>query len=205
MDSISATTAMTKHLPNALTVLRVILIPVMILFFYLPFEWSRFVSCWVFVAASITDFLDGYFARKHQTFSKFGAFLDPVADKLTVATALIILLQDHPTVLMMIATAVIIGREITISALREWMAELGERGVVNVALVGKIKTVFQMTAIGFLLYEADLWFLPVYNIGLVLLYVAAGLTLYSMYVYLKAAWPLMKEEVTEDELDEVGE
>lgn len=173
--------------------LRVILIPVMILFFYLPFEMSRFIACWVFVLASITDFLDGYFARKYQTESKLGAFLDPVADKLTVTTALIILLQDHPTIFMMIATAVIIGREITISALREWMAELGKHGAVNVAMIGKIKTVFQMIAIGFLLYEADLWFLPVYNIGLMLLYVAAGLTLYSMYVYLKAAWPLMKE------------
>ncbi|MCX7554530.1 CDP-diacylglycerol--glycerol-3-phosphate 3-phosphatidyltransferase [Marinicella sp. S1101] len=183
---------MIKHLPNTLTLLRVALIPVMILFFYLPFEWSRYVACWVFVLASITDFFDGYFARKYKTESKLGAFLDPVADKLTVATALIILLQDHPTVLMMIATAIIIGREITISALREWMAEVGSRGVVNVAMVGKIKTVFQMTAIGFLLYEADFWFLPVYTIGLVLLYVAAALTLYSMYVYLKAAWPLMK-------------
>jgi len=184
---------MTKHLPNILTIIRVALIPVMILFFYLPYEWSRFVACWVFVLASITDFLDGYYARKHKTFSKFGAFLDPVADKLTVTTALVILLQDHPTILMMIATAVIIGREITISALREWMAELGERGTVNVAMIGKIKTVFQMMAIGFLLYEADLWFIPVYHIGLVLLYIAAGLTLYSMYVYLKAAWPMMRE------------
>lgn len=184
---------MTKHLPNILTIIRVALIPVMILFFYLPFEWSRFVACWVFVAASITDFLDGYFARKHKSFSKFGAFLDPVADKLTVTTALVILLQDHPTILMMIATAVIIGREITISALREWMAELGERSAVNVAMVGKIKTVFQMMAIGFLLYEADLWFIPVYQIGLILLYVAAALTLYSAFVYLRAAWPMMKE------------
>lgn len=183
---------MIKHLPNTLTVLRVILIPVMILFFYLPFEWSRYMACWVFVAASITDFLDGYFARKYQTESKLGAFLDPVADKLTVTTALIILLQDHPTVFMVIATTVIVGREITISALREWMAELGKRSAVNVAMIGKIKTVFQMTAIGFLLYESDLWFIPVYNIGLVLLYIAAGLTLYSMYAYLKAAWPLMK-------------
>lgn len=184
---------MTKQLPNALTIIRVLLIPVMILFFYLPFEWSRYVSCWVFVAASITDFLDGYFARKHQSFSKFGAFLDPVADKLTVTTALVILLQDHPSYLMMIATAVIIGREITISALREWMAELGERAAVNVAMVGKIKTVFQMTAIGFLLYKSDLWFIPVYPIGLILLYIAAALTLWSMFVYLKAAWPMMKE------------
>lgn len=184
---------MTKQLPNTLTVLRVLLIPVMILFFYLPFEWSRYVSCWVFVAASITDFLDGYFARKHQSFSKFGAFLDPVADKLTVTTALVILLQDNPSIWMMIATAIIIGREITISALREWMAELGERAAVNVAMVGKIKTVFQMTAIGFLLYKTDLWFIPVYPIGLILLYIAAALTLWSMFVYLKAAWPMMKE------------
>jgi len=184
---------MIKHLPNTLTILRVALIPVMILFFYLPFEWSRFVACWVFVAAGITDFLDGYFARKYQTESKLGAFLDPVADKLTVTTALIILLQDHNTLLMMIATTIIIGREITISALREWMAELGERGVVNVAMIGKIKTVFQMSAIGFLLYEADLWFIPVFKIGQILLCIAAALTLYSMYVYLKAAWPLMKE------------
>ncbi len=184
---------MTKQLPNTLTVLRVLLIPVMILFFYLPFEWSRYISCWVFVVASITDFLDGYFARKHQSHSKFGAFLDPVADKLTVTTALVILLQDNPSVWMMIATAIIIGREITISALREWMAELGERAAVNVAMVGKVKTVFQMMAIGFLLYKTNLWFIPVYPIGLILLYIAATLTLWSMCVYLKAAWPMMKE------------
>ena len=184
---------MTKHIPNFLTILRVLLIPVMILFFYMPYEWSRFVACWVFVLAGITDFLDGYIARKYNVSSKLGAFLDPVADKLTVTTALVILLQDHPTILMMIATAVIVGREITISALREWMAELGSRSAVNVAMVGKIKTVFQMTAIGFLLYEADLWIIPVQQIGLGLLYIAAALTLYSMAVYLRAAWPLMRD------------
>lgn len=184
---------MTKHIPNFLTILRVILIPVMILFFYLPYEWSRFVACGVFVLAGITDFLDGYIARKYNVSSKLGAFLDPVADKLTVTTALIVLLQDHPTILMMIATAVIVGREITVSALREWMAEIGSRNAVNVAMVGKIKTVFQMTAIGFLLYEADLWFIPVQIIGLGLLYIAAALTLYSMFIYLKAAWPMMRQ------------
>lgn len=167
----------------------------MLLFFYLPVEWNRLAACTVFFFASITDFLDGYFARKHNTHSRFGAFLDPVADKLTVTTALIVLLQDNPTVLMMIATAVIIGREITISALREWMAELGERTSVNVAIVGKVKTIFQMVAIGFLLYEKDLWNLPVYQIGLTLLYIATVLTLWSMFVYLKAAWPMMKEEI----------
>jgi CDP-diacylglycerol--glycerol-3-phosphate 3-phosphatidyltransferase len=185
----------TKHLPNALTVLRILLIPVMILFFYLPFESSRIIACAVFAIASITDFLDGYFARKHNTFSRFGAFLDPVADKLTVTTALIILLQYHPTILMTIATVVIVGRELTISALREWMAELGERTKVNVAMVGKIKTVFQMTAIGFLIYEKPLFNLPIYKIGLTLLYIAAALTIWSMFVYLKAAWPMMKEKL----------
>ncbi|VAW33928.1 CDP-diacylglycerol--glycerol-3-phosphate 3-phosphatidyltransferase [hydrothermal vent metagenome] len=186
---------MTKNLPNTLTVARIVLIPVMLFFFYLPFEWSRTAACIVFFFASITDFFDGYFARKHKTHSRFGAFLDPVADKLTVTTALVILLQDHPTLLMMIATAVIIGREITISALREWMADLGEKASVNVALIGKIKTVFQMFSIGFLLYKQDLWNIPVFTIGLTLLYIATVLTLWSMFVYLKAAWPMMKEKI----------
>ncbi len=184
---------MTKHLPNLLTILRVLLIPVMIVFFYLPVRWAGEAACAVFVIASLTDFLDGYFARKHETFSKFGAFLDPVADKLTVTTALVILLQDHPTIPMMVATAIIIGRELTVSALREWMAELGNRGAVNVQFIGKIKTIFQMTAISFLLYEADLFGLPIYRIGIYLLHIAAVLTLWSMLVYLKAAWPMMRE------------
>lgn len=188
---------MTKNLPNTLTIARIGLIPVMILFFYLPFQWNRIAACAIFVIASITDFLDGYFARRHKTFSRFGAFLDPVADKLTVTTALVILLQDHPTILMMIATAIIIGRELTISALREWMAELGERATVNVAMIGKLKTTFQMTAIGFLLYEHNLLGLPIYQIGLALLYIAAVLTLWSMFVYMKAAWPMMKETIEE--------
>ncbi len=188
---------MTKHLPNALTILRIALIPVMILFFYLPVSWGRLGATVVFILAGLTDFLDGYFARKHKTFSRFGAFLDPVADKLTVSTALIMLLQSHPTILMMIATQVIIGREITVSALREWMAELGERAAVGVAMIGKIKTAFQMTAIGFLLYRDDLLGLPIYSVGLTLLYVAAALTLWSMFVYLKAAWPMMRIWETE--------
>ncbi len=189
---------MTKHLPNTLTILRIALIPVMMVFFYLPVPWGRHAATVVFVIASLTDFLDGYFARKHKTFSRFGAFLDPVADKLTVSTALIMLLQSHPTILMMIATQVIIGREITVSALREWMAELGERAAVNVATVGKIKTGFQMTAIAFLMYKTPLLGLPVFRLGLVLLYVAAGLTLWSMFVYLKAAWPMMRASHADD-------
>ena len=187
----------------------------MLLFFYLPIEWNRIAACSIFVIASITDILDGYFARKHQTHSRFGAFLDPVADKLTVTTALVILLQDNPTIPMMIATAIIIGRELTISALREWMAELGERTAVGVATIGKLKTIFQMTAISFLLLanptvnkpqfdiqqlevlqlDKPLFGLPIYEIGLSLLYIAALLTLWSMFVYLKAAWPMMKEKI----------
>lgn len=184
---------MTKHLPNILTIIRVLLIPVMILFYYLPVSWSNVAACTVFAIASMTDFLDGYFARKHKSFSKLGAFLDPVADKLTVTTALVILLQNHPTILMMIATAIIIGRELTISALREWMAEIGSRAAVNVKMIGKIKTVFQMLAIGFLLFEHKLWGLPIYHIGLILLYIAAALTMWSMLAYLRAAWPLLNE------------
>ena len=197
-------------IPNILTVIRVALIPIVVAIYLVG--GSGYLTAGLFLLAGITDWADGYLARKRNELSAFGAFLDPVADKLMVCAVLVLLVADREITepllspaLFTITVAIIIGREITISALREWMAELGARGVVNVAMVGKIKTVFQMTAIGFLLYEADLWFLPVYNIGLVLLYVAAGLTLYSMYVYLKAAWPLMKEEVTEDELDEVGE
>jgi CDP-diacylglycerol--glycerol-3-phosphate 3-phosphatidyltransferase/cardiolipin synthase len=185
----------TKNLPNTLTLARIALIPVMLLFFYLPIEWNRIAACTIFVIASITDILDGYFARKHQTHSRFGAFLDPVADKLTVTTALVILLQDNPSIPMMIATAIIIGRELTISALREWMAELGERTTVSVATIGKLKTIFQMTAISFLLLEKPLLWLPIYEIGLSLLYIAALLTLWSMFIYLKAAWPMMKEKI----------
>ena len=202
MDSISATTAMTKHLPNALTVLRVILIPVMILFFYLPFEWSRFVSCWVFVAASITDFLDGYFARKHQTFSKFGAFLDPVADKLIVAVALVMLVQVHATAWLAVPAMVIVSREITVSALREWMAELGKRSRVAVSQLGKIKTVTQMTAITLLLAQkpgfdlaGDIVMTPWLWLSYGLLYLATALTLWSMLAYLRAAAPeLLKSQ-----------
>jgi CDP-diacylglycerol--glycerol-3-phosphate 3-phosphatidyltransferase len=187
------TDRMPLTVPTLLTLLRIALIPVLVVFFYLPYSWSNFACAFVFVSAAVTDWLDGWLARKTSQMSNFGAFLDPVADKLMVATALILLVQQHPRVLFALAAAIIVGREIAISALREWMAELGESGRVTVTWYGKIKTIFQMTAIGFLLYREDIWFLPVSLIGQALLYIAALLTLWSMWTYLSAAWPVINQ------------
>lgn len=181
------------NIPNQLTVLRIVLIPVFVLVFYLPFEWNNLVACIIFVLAAVTDILDGYLARKLNQTSSLGAFLDPVADKLMVAAALVLLVQQNPNVYLAIAAAVIIGREITVSALREWMAEIGARSKVAVSILGKIKTIAQMVALGFLIFENSVFGLPVYQIGLVLLYIAAFLTIISMFQYLLAAWPKLKE------------
>ena len=144
--------------PTILTLLRIALVPVLVLVFYLPFSWSNVACMIIFVLAAITDIADGAIARRTGQMSRFGAFLDPVADKIMVTTALVLLVQRQETyqAIFAIAAAVIIGREITISALREWMAEIGERALVNVSWIGKTKTGFQMTAIGFLLYHEDL-------------------------------------------------
>lgn len=189
--------------PMLLTFLRIALIPVLVLFFYLPDSWAGLATASVFILAAITDWLDGYLARRMGLMSKLGAFLDPVADKLMVATALVLLVQtpppiSFPEISFTIAAAIIIGREIAISALREWMSEIGERGTVKVGILGKLKTIFQMTAISCLLYESDLLGLPVARIGEVLLYLAATLTLWSMWVYLHAAWPVMSREEPQD-------
>lgn len=184
---------MPLNIPNYLTLFRIALIPVFVLMFYLPFTWSHFATALIFGLAAITDWLDGYLARRLGQMSRFGAFLDPVADKLMVAVALILLVQAHPTMLLAIPALVIIGREIAISALREWMAEIGERAHVAVSSIGKVKTTLQMIAILLLLYQAPIGPLPVYAIGVVLLYIAALLTLWSMFVYLRAAWPLLMD------------
>ena len=178
-------------LPNLLTLLRIILIPVLIIVFYLPIPWSYQLSAMLFGLAALTDALDGYLARRLKQQSVFGAFLDPVADKLMVAVALVLLVQDNPTGLFAVPAIIIIGREIAISALREWMSELGERTRVAVSIIGKIKTITQMVAILLLLYRVPIGPLPVHEVGLVLLYIAALLTLWSMFVYLRAAWPLI--------------
>ena len=175
--------------PNLLTLLRIALIPVFVLVFLLPYAWAPPVTCAIFALAGITDWLDGYLARRFNESSAFGRFLDPVADKLMVATALVLLLSYDPRLWLTISVIIIIGREITISALREWMAELGVGKHISVSFVGKVKTTVQMLAIGFMLFQYDLGPIHAYAIGVVLLFAAAGLTLWSMVLYLIAAWP----------------
>lgn len=184
---------MQLNLPTILTLLRIAIIPVFILVFYWPIAWSNLICTVLFVFAALTDWLDGYLARRWGQTSNFGAFLDPVADKLLVAAALVLLVQAHPTPILAVAATIIIGREITISALREWMAQLGSRGVVAVSKLGKFKTVAQMVAISLLLFRDPLFGFPIEEVGLGLLFVAAVLTLWSMAHYLMAAWPILKE------------
>ena len=179
------------NIPIALTLVRIALIPVFIVVYYLPYSWAAAVTAVLFAMGGITDWLDGYLARRLGQTSKFGAFLDPVADKLMVAAVLVLLVQHDPRALLAIPAVVIIGREIAVSALREFMAEMGQRATVAVATVGKIKTASQIVAILLMLYRAPILGLPTYEIGLVLLYVAVVLTLWSMIVYLRAAWPQM--------------
>ncbi len=175
------------NLPNILTLSRIVMIPVFVVVFYLPVEWRYLVSAAIFALAAATDWLDGYLARKLDQSTPFGAFLDPVADKLMVAVALTVLIQEHHNLLMTLPAMVIIGREIVISALREWMAEIGSRASVAVSYIGKVKTTAQMVAIIMLLAVPPGTLLA--WAGLVLLYIAAALTLWSMMLYLKAAWP----------------
>lgn len=189
---------MNMNLPNLLTVLRVAVIPVVLVLFYLPIEHSRQIATLLYAAACVTDWIDGYLARKWGQTSKFGAFLDPVADKLLVTVTLIMLLDAEVAEgrgrLLAVLVAIIIGREVTISALREWMAELGQRTSVAVGKVGKFKTIFQMVAIGMMLWGIPLYGIPIYKIGFGILFIAAVLTVWSMLLYLKAAWPYMKED-----------
>ena len=182
---------MNLNLPNSLTLLRIGLIPVFVLLFYLPGDWKHPACALVFALAALTDWLDGYLARRLNQMSAFGAFLDPVADKLMVAVALVLLVQSNPSVWFAIPATIIIGREIAISALREWMAELGKRATVAVSVIGKFKTTAQMVALLLLLYERPIGIFPTYKVGMVLLLIAAALTLWSMLVYLRAAWPML--------------
>ncbi|MBL1270732.1 MAG: CDP-diacylglycerol--glycerol-3-phosphate 3-phosphatidyltransferase [Halomonas sp.] len=175
------------NIPNILTLARIAFIPLLVVLFYLPFSWSMPVAAGLFGLASITDWLDGYLARRWNQSTPFGAFLDPVADKLMVVVALALLIERYDTLLLTLPALVIIGREIVISALREWMAEMGKRGMVAVSWIGKLKTTLQMVSLLILLalpptHEFAL-------LGVVVLYTAAILTLWSMIQYLKAAWP----------------
>ncbi len=181
-------------IPTILTLLRIVMIPVLVVVFYLPVEWSNLAALLVFALAAITDWLDGWIARRYGMAIAFGAFLDPVADKLMVTVALILIVQRNPEWLLALSSAIIIGREITVSALREWMAALGESGRVRVAWTGKIKTILQMVAIGFLLFRENLLGLPILQIGIGLLVIAAALTIASMISYLRAAWPAVRRQ-----------
>ena len=183
------------NIPNTLTLIRIGLIPAFMVIFYLPYEWARPASAWFYGVIAITDWFDGYLARKLNQQSALGAFLDPVADKLIVAVALIMITAAHPEMLIIMGTIIIIGREITISALREWMAQLGKKSTVSVSMIGKVKTTAQLFAIGFLLHRDDWLGMPTHTIGVILLGIAAALTIISMMIYLRAAWQVVKQDM----------
>jgi len=181
------------NLPTNLTLLRIGLIPVLVTFFYLPWEHARLACALVFAVAGFTDWLDGHLARKLNLTTRFGAFLDPVADKLMVAISLVLIVQAEPSPYVAMAAAVIIGREITIASLREWMAEVGQRKKVEVSRLGKWKTTLQMVSIFILLLGMDPEEIAYRQIGQWLLFVSAILTLWSMVMYLRAALPALRE------------
>ena len=177
-------------LPNLLTGFRILMIPVLVLVFYLlPMDVRYLAAAFVFSIASLTDWLDGYLARSMGQTTPFGAFLDPVADKLLVAVALILLVEVHASALLAIPALVIVGREIVVSALREWMSQYSDLGGVKVSMIAKVKTGFQMTAIIVLLSQPPSLDNLLVILGFLLLYIAAGLTLYSMAQYIELAWP----------------
>jgi CDP-diacylglycerol---glycerol-3-phosphate 3-phosphatidyltransferase len=179
--------ALEYNIPTCLTLLRIALIPLLAIVFYSGWSYANVACTAIFFVAGFTDWLDGYLARKMGLETSFGAFLDPVADKLMVAVVLVLIVGQEATPYIAVPAAIIIGREITIASLREWMAELGQRAKVKVSELGKWKTSAQMLAIGFLLYEDDLAGMPTKTIGFALLYIAAMLTLWSMLSYLSAA------------------
>lgn len=180
-------------IPTYLTLLRIALIPLLAVVFYLPWQYSNLVCTLIFLFAGFTDWLDGYLARKMNMQTAFGAFLDPVADKLMVAFVLVLVVQAQANPYLAVPAAIIIGREIAIASLREWMAEIGQRATVKVSQLGKWKTTAQMTAVSLLLYRDDLLGLPINVMGYWLLYISAILTLWSMVNYLMAAFSTISE------------
>ncbi len=181
------------NIPNVLTVFRVLLIPVFVIIYCLPVSWANSISCLIFTLAALTDWLDGFLARKLKQTTRLGAFLDPVADKLIVVAALILLVYGYATLWLALPALIIVIREIVISALREWMAEIGKITSVAVSYIGKIKTAAQMASIAVLLFfepkSSDHWVL----LGYGLMYLSVALTIWSMALYLKAAWPELKK------------
>jgi CDP-diacylglycerol--glycerol-3-phosphate 3-phosphatidyltransferase len=181
-------------LPTLITFLRLLIIPFIILFFYLPFEQGTFYAGILFLLGAMTDWLDGFIARRFNMVSAFGAFIDPVADKLLVAVTLVILVEVYAQFWIVLPALVIIAREILISALREWMATIGQQAQVKVSGWGKLKTFVQMVAIFWLMvmpHDASEW---VITLAAIVLYIAMGLTVWSMIQYLQAAWPILSGE-----------
>ena len=178
-------------IPNIITFARIILVPVFVIIFYLPHQWSYIWAAALFAVAGATDWFDGYLARRMNQETKLGAFLDPVADKLMVVTAIVLLVEVHANPWLAIPSLVIVGREVAVSALREWMAEIGERANVSVSSIGKVKTTVQIISIAILLAHKPDFADPVVVIGYVLFYVATALTLWSMLMYVKAALPFL--------------
>jgi len=179
------------NLANILTLFRIAAIPVVVISFYSQMPNARPIAAILFGIAAVTDLIDGWVARRYGQTSRFGEFLDPVADKLMVSIVLVMLVQAEAGWFEDVIAMIIIGREITVSALREWMAIIGERGNVSVSMAGKIKTTFQMFGIAFMVYKYDLFGIPIYKVGFVLLVVAAIMTIWSMMIYLRAAWPFI--------------
>lgn len=173
--------------------MRIALIPLLAIIFYLPWQYANFTCTAIFMLAGFTDWLDGYLARKMAQETAFGAFLDPVADKLMVAFVLVLLVEHERSLYLTVPAAIIIGRELTIASLREWMAEIGQRAKVQVSQLGKWKTTAQMAAITLLLYGENIAGLPIKTLGYGLLYIAAILTLWSMVNYLAAAMATLRE------------
>jgi CDP-diacylglycerol---glycerol-3-phosphate 3-phosphatidyltransferase len=181
------------NLPNTLTWLRILMIPGVVVLYYLPFWWAHPAAGVGFALAGITDTLDGYFARKLGLTSRLGAFLDPVADKLIVAAALVLIVSADSRWFVVIMAIVIIGREIAVSALREWMAEIGARGRIKVSQLAKYKTIMQITGLSMMLFHHPLLGIAIYKLGVVLTAIAAVLTLWSMILYLRLAWPELRD------------
>jgi CDP-diacylglycerol--glycerol-3-phosphate 3-phosphatidyltransferase len=176
------------NLPNMLTMSRILMIPLMVFcFYYWPADNAHYIAAWVFMIACFTDFADGYLARRLNQSTPLGAFLDPVADKLSVVIALTLLAEHYSSILLTLPAIIIIGREVIISALREWMAELGQSAEVAVSYIGKVKTMLQMSSITMVMGFADDHWMGI--LGMIGLYAAALLTVISMVQYLRAAWP----------------
>lgn len=182
---------MTLNLPTWLTLFRVLLVPAVAVLMCIDFPGRDVLAAASFLIAAVTDWFDGWLARRWQQESAFGAFLDPVADKLLVCVVLVLLVYQAPQLVVAVPVVLIIGREITVSALREWMAEKGARGVVAVGMVGKYKTTVQMVALIFVLLDLSAPHGLVYSVGLALLWLAAALTIWSLWQYIRAAWPVL--------------